>query len=548
MRDLTKAPFHLNNEQAAWVESTLGAMTPEEKAGQVFCVMGGDYSSEKLLGLASGGKIGGVLYRPVRTGKEIKADLEALDRVSRIPLLKAANLEEGGSGGASDGTCFGWPMLTAATDDADEAERFGHVCGSEGADIGINWTFSPVCDLDINYLNPITNVRTFGSDPERVKTMTERYMKAVQSCGLAACAKHFPGDGVDYRDQHLHPSINSLSAPDWYASYGEVYKNLIDHGLLSVMVGHIAQPELAKSVDPSLSFGDTMLPASLSGALLTGVLRERLGFGGLITTDATIMGGYTMVMPRRAAIPASIMAGCDMLVFSTDIEEDYGYMLEALSDGRLTVERLDGAVRNILALKARVSAPARETVPVPGRRWHRECADKAITMVKNTQPGALPMTPERYPNIRLIALGKDDVLDGSVCELAKTYLERQGFKVELYEPFEDELHGTGKLPANRLTLYMTNYEHASNQTVVRAKWCDKHALDMPRFVNEEVSVFVSLANPYLLQDVPRVRTYINAYTATKDTVELTIDKLMGKSPFRGVSPVDAFCGLPDTKL
>ena len=548
MKDFTKAPFYLTQAQAAWVEQTLSTMTDEEKAGQLFCVMGGDYPQETLLDLAASGMVGGVLYRPVRPGAEIKADFSALDKVSKIPLLKAANLEEGGSGGMSDGTLFGWPMLTAATDDPEMAERFGLVCGSEGADIGINWTFSPVCDLDINYLNPITNVRTFGSDPDRVKAMTARYTQAVQSRGVAACAKHFPGDGVDYRDQHLHPTINSLSAEDWYASYGAVYQNLIDSGLLSVMVGHIAQPALAKSVDPALSLEKAMLPASLSGALLTGVLREKLGFGGVITTDATIMGGYTMAMPRREAIPASIMAGCDMLVFTTDLEEDYGYMLKALQDGRLSMARLDEAVRNILALKAKVCVPAADNAPVPGRDWHRACADKAITLVKNTQPQALPMTPERYPNIRLVTLGKDDILDGSVTELAKAYLEHQGFRVELYEPFADELHGTGKLPADRLTLYLANYEQASNQTVVRVKWCEKHALDMPRFVNEEVSVFVSLANPYLLQDVPRVRTYVNAYTATKDTIELCIDKLMGKSQFHGVSPVDAFCGLPDTRL
>ena len=120
--------------------------------------------------------------------------------------------------------------------------------------------------------------------------------------------------------------------------------------------------------------------------------------------------------------------------------------------------------------------------------------------------------------------------------------------MERYDPFTDNLHGTAELPQNRLTLYLANYEQASNQTVVRINWCPKHALDMPRFVHDETSIFVSLANPYCLQDVPRVQTYINAYTATRDTIELSIDKLMGKSTFTGSSPVDAFCGLPDTKL
>ena len=547
MVDVRKSPFLLSECQAAWVESTRARLTLEEKAGQLFCVMGGDYAPEELKEMVAAGKVGGILFRPVKTGAEIAADYAPLDEAAKVPLLKAANLEEGGSGDMSDGTLFGWPMLTAATDDPEMAERFGKVCGTEGAAVGINWTFSPVCDLDVNYLNPITNVRTFGSDTERVKAMTDRYVKAVQECGVAACAKHYPGDGVDYRDQHLHPTYNTLTADEWYASYGAVYENLIANGLMSVMVGHIAQPNVAKDADPGLSFEETMMPATLSRTLLTGVLRGKYGFNGVITSDATIMGGYCMAMERRKAIPASIMAGCDMLVFNTDFHEDYGYILDALKDGSLTEERLDEAVTRILALKAKVCCKV-ENEPVPAARWHEEAADKAITLVKNKQPDKLPMTPDRYPHIRLVTLGKDEILDGSVREIAREILQQNGFEVEIYDPFADDLHGTAELSADRLTLYMANYEQASNQTVVRVEWCPKHALDMPRFIHEETSVFVSLANPYNLQDVPMIQTYVNAYTATRTTIRLAIEKLMGKSAFKGVSPVDAFCGLPDTRL
>lgn len=290
------------------------------------------------------------------------------------------------------------------------------------------------------------------------------------------------------------------------------------------------------------------MPASLSRTLLTGVLREEFGFNGVITTDATIMGGYCMAMERRKAIPTSIMAGCDMLVFSTDFEEDLQYLLDGLKEGLLTETRLDEAVTRILALKAKVCFQPNCTEKIDPSAWHRECADKAITLVKNLQPEILPMTPERYPHIRLITLGRDTIPDGSVQALTKELLEEAGFQVEVYDAFSDSLHGTKDLPKDRLTLYMANYEQASNQTVVRISWCPKHALDMPRFLHEEVCVFVSLANPYLLQDVPRVKTYINAYTATRTTIELTIEKLMGRSEFKGTSPVDPFCGLPDTRL
>ena len=548
MIHLDKAPFYLEAAQIAWVRETLAGLTPEEKIGQLFCVMGGDYSPETLRDMAAKGRMGGVLFRPVKPCEEIIADYAPLDAVARVPLLKAANLEEGGSGGMSDGTLFGWPMLTAATDDTDTAKRFGAVCAVEGRKVGINWTFSPVCDLDLNYLNPITNVRSFGSDTKRVQRMTESYVSAVQSRGMAACAKHFPGDGVDYRDQHLHPTYNALTADRWYASYGAVYRNLIEQGLLSIMVGHIGQPYVAKEANPDLPDADCALPATLSKTLLTDVLRGRLGFNGLITSDATIMGGYCMAMPRSEAIPTSIMAGCDMLVFNTDFEEDYGYALAALRDGRLTMERLDEAVTRILALKAKVCFADPLTEEVQSKSWHEEAADRAITLVKSLEPEKLPISPERYPKIRLVTLGKDEILDGSVKVITRKILEAEGFQVEDYDPFADDLHGTAALPKDRLTLYMTNYEQASNQTVVRIGWCPKHALDMPRFVNEGTCIFVSLANPYLLRDVPRIKTYINAYTATRTTIRLVIEKLMGRSEFKGISPVDAFCGLPDARL
>ncbi len=546
--NLKERPFYLTDDQIAWVNSTLAAMSDGEKAGQLFCVMGGDYSPETLRSMVAAGKVGGVLFRPVKDCEGINADFAPLDEVAKIPLLKAANLEEGGAGAMSDGTYFGWPMLSAASNDGEVVEHFAAVCAEEGKMCGINWSFSPVCDLDLNYQNPITNVRSFGSDRDKVVRFTERYVTTMQSRGVAACAKHFPGDGVDHRDHHLHVTVNSLSADKWYDTYGRVYENLIANDLLSVMVGHIAQPHVAKDADRSLSDAEAYAPASMSPTLLHKVLRGVLGFEGLITSDATIMGGFCMHRPRREAIPAAIAAGCDMLVFNTDFEEDYGYVLEALRDGRLAKARLDEAVMRILALKARVcfGAPAVETLPAA--QWHADCADKAITLVKNLEEGVLPISPEKFPRVRLVFLGKDEILEGSVTAIAKAELEKAGFEVEVYEPMADDLHGSAALSPERLTLYIANCEHASNQTTVRLNWCPKHALDIPRFLNEESCVFVSLANPYHLQDVPMIRTYINAYTATATTIRLTLEKLMGKSDFRGVSPVDAFCGLPDTRF
>ena len=546
MVDVQAKPFHLSDAQAQWVARTLAGMSTEEKVGQLFLVMGGDYAPDVLADMVRRGRVGGVLFRP-EPAEVIRARYAPLDRAARIPLLKAANLEEGGAGAITDGTLFGWPMLVAASPDEEDATRFGWVCAAEGRSVGVNWTFSPVCDIDMNDLNPITNVRTCGSDPERVMRRTELFMRAVQESGMAACAKHFPGDGVDDRDQHLHPTYNTLSAQRWRETYGRVYARLIDGGLMSVMAGHIVQPALEMEKNPSLTFADC-LPGSLSRELLTDVLRGELGFNGVIATDATIMGGYCMAMERRRAIPTSIAAGCDMLVFTTGFDEDFAYLMEGVRSGLVSAQRLDDAVTRVLALKARL-CDAPPCAPVTeAAAWHRACAGRAVTLVKQTQPDALPVTPERYPQVRLIALGRRQTPDGDIVDIAADWLERAGFAVERYDPYADELHGTSQLPRGRLTLYLANYEQASNQTTVRIRWCEKHALDTPRFVNEEMCVMVSLANPYLLRDAPRVRTYVNAYTATRATIEAALERLCGMAPFTGESPVDAFCGRMDTRL
>ncbi|MCR5160324.1 MAG: glycosyl hydrolase family 3, partial [Lachnospiraceae bacterium] len=414
----------------------------------------------------------------------------------------------------------------------------------------------------VNYMNPITNVRTFGSDPEKVLKNARAFTHILQESGIAASCKHFPGDGVDYRDQHLHPSWNTLSAEEWFASYGRIYEELIRDGLMSIMAGHIVQPNVIRAVDPSAG-GEDMLPGSQSRQMLTGVLRERYGFNGVIITDATIMGGYTMSMARSEAIPRTLAAGCDMFCFGTDIFEDITYLMEAVEDGRVSAERLDEAVTRVLAMKAALAAKEKalqeereqlgensalgRLALTDAETEQKRCAEAAVTLVKN-KGNIVPVSPEWYPRIRLAVLGSDDTFDGSLRQMAGDFLRGRGFEVEDYDPMEDDLHGTRVIPDDRLYLILCNMPAASNQTTVRISWCPKHAMEIPRFVNEEASVFISFANPYHLQDIPRVRTYINAYTATRATVEAALGKLTGTGSFTGVSPVDPFCGLPDTRL
>lgn len=252
-------------------------------------------------------------------------------------------------------------------------------------------------------------------------------------------------------------------------------------------------------------------------------------------------------MERKKAIPATIAAGCDMILFNTSFEEDYQYLLDGIKEGILAEERLDDAVRRVLALKQWIGQRKGEVSPVPIEKWQKECADKAVTLVKNKE-GALPLSPEKTPEIELILLGNPECPDGNIGEIAKELLEKRGFRTKLFDIGSVEMDGPGRLKKDKLVLYLANCEERSDQTAVRLFWSEKMALDMPRYVNEETIVFVSFANPYHLQDVPRIKTYINAYTASRATIEAVIEKLSGESEFQGVSPVDAFCGLFDTRM
>lgn len=542
--NLRTNPFYLTEKEEKWVFDTLRSLTLKEKVGQLFCVLGTIYSDEELSKLVSEYNIGSVLFRPDPTERLIER-YKVIDKVAKIPLLKAANLEEGGVGAVSDGTYFGWPMQIAATGDVECARDFARVCAEEGGATGVNWTFSPVCDLDLNFRNPITNVRTFGSDTDSVEKMVSAYVEEIQKQGVAACAKHFPGDGHDFRDQHLHATVNGLSADEWHASYGRIYRTLIAKGLMSVMVGHIKQPAVEMEVDPSLTY-EKCLPASLSKPLMTGILREKYSFNGVITTDATIMAGYTQAMKRADAIPTTIAAGADMLVFSTDIYEDIDFMLDGIKRGILTEERIDEAVTRILALKAVNMRGVKPEAVKDKAAVTKSCSDKAVTLVKN-RADIMPVTPEKYPKIRLITLGNDFVEGERISDFATLELEKRGFVVEKYVREDDDMHGVGCLDKKRLTLYLANEETASNRTTVRPTWNPSHAMDTPRHIHEEDSIFVSLYNPYHLQDVPAVKVYINAYSPTKVNILSVIDKILGKSKFKGESPVDAFCGLIDTR-
>ena len=578
MIDFRANPFFLDDEAIDWVEETFASMSLEEKAGQVFCALGLGDNEEMLRGMVKGIGVGGMMYRPGPKAV-IQETHRKIQSMAKIPLLLAANTEAGGSGLSFEGTGFGAPMAVAATGDPEDAYRMGYVACHEGAAMGLNWSFAPIVDIDRDFHNPITNTRTFGSDPDRVIACASRYLDAADECGVAVSIKHFPGDGVDERDQHILTSVNSLDADEWRESYGRVYKTLIDKGAKTVMVGHIAQPAWVRRLNPGASRRELLCPASLSKELLTGLLRGELGFNGLISTDSSAMVGFTAAMPRRLAVPTAIEAGADMILFNKDIGEDYGYLLAGLKEGTLSMARLDDAVRRILATKASLGLHRKQRegtlVPPPEalgevgkaefRAWSDDVADRAVTLVHDRQT-LLPISPKKFRRVYLNVIQKSIDPEDATVQAWKALFEKEGFEVTVRDrrvSIEPSDFDTPVLPPEKAALmrelyrgvedtrkcydlyvYICNMQNASNNTTLRLNWNVVFGLgdDAPWLTAEVPVMMIATGYPYHLFDAPMVETFINAYSNEPQYRLAVMDKIMGRSPFKGVSPIDPYCG------
>ncbi|NCA98647.1 MAG: glycoside hydrolase family 3 protein, partial [Clostridia bacterium] len=327
-----------------------------------------------------------------------------------------------------------------------------------------------------------------------------------------------------------------------------------------------------------------MLPATLSKELISDLLKGQMGFNGVVVTDASHMVAMTAAMKRRDMLPTSVAAGCDLFLFFNDPDEDFGYMMEGYKNGVITDERLHDALTRILGLKASLGlhkkpgkdlllpkAEALAKIGLPeNRAVFSQVADKAITLVKNKQD-IFPLTPEKTRRILLVEVkgpesqfGKAIAGGGNPLADLKELLAAEGFDVSIYESPLDKIM---KLPENEIAKGIMNVYAQKRPiseltdtfdliisvanvvpgTVQRVLWpASKGTPDIPFYVFEVPSIFVSVLCPFHLADVPQMQTYINTYDAKKETLRLLVQKMVGRSEFAGTSPVDAFCGFVDT--
>lgn len=591
MVNLRAKPYCLSDADIAWVESTIAAMTDEEKVGQLFWQLTASQEEDYLKELMEKYHLGGCRYNGM-PGEKVLAQNRILQKYAKVPVFIACNPETGGSGVCSDGTFVSSQVKLGATGKPEYAQAMGRVSGAQIAATGCNMAFAPVVDITYNWECEEILTRAYSNDPEKVAAMGYAYMQGLfETEGVASCAKHFPGNGQDYRDAHLSNNVNHFGLEKWMATYGKVYQTLIDGGLQAIMGGHILMPEYMKELHPDIT-PEQLRPATLCPEIMTDLLRNKLGFNGMVVTDASHMVGMTNQMKRKDMLPLAINSGCDMFLFFNDPDEDFAAMLDAYRTGVISEDRMTEALTRILGLKAAMglNKKAKDALCPSDDVLHAALnnpefkavapavSKDALTLVKYKQPGVLPLTPEKTKRVMIVDVkgaegpmaalmamamggGKDRK---TPAQKLQDRLNAKGFEAFIYESPLDQMKkkiAAGEKPSMNMYFAGKNAiaDFVAGQDVVitlfnvsnghPAFGLSKGGGEIPWYVHELPVVGISVSKPTMLADCPMLQTYINTYDANDDTLDALVDALMtGPEAFKGTDPIDAYCGMIDTHM
>lgn len=346
------------NPPQPWVEQTLAGMSVAAKIGQLLfpiltkaTLASEGFGESDLAGFCGEFGIGGGHLFGGRLD-EVREWAGNAQSASRIPLLLSGDVDRGGGNRIRGGVLFPYQMALGAADSAELAYALGRDIALESGAAGYNWALGPVVDLCASR-DYARHIAAIGEDPNQVAQLACAQIRGIQDHGMAACAKHFPGDGHDDRDQHLVTLINPLSEREWWAQSALPFQKCIEAGVRSIMVAGIALPAL----EPARSRDGIPLPAVFSEKLIRGLLREKMGFGGVLVTDALNMGGMSCHFPLLERYLRAFIAGNDALLFVRRLADTRTYFLRALEAGSITEGMLDTAVRRILTVKAALREP-----------------------------------------------------------------------------------------------------------------------------------------------------------------------------------------------
>jgi len=542
------------------VEQAFSRLSLDARIGQVMHPMLTHYDAavdqRALVEKAVRHQVGGAFLfcRPFRQLRSIVN--EVLPQMEVPPLLSGDY--EAGANTIEEGARFGSALSFAAIEDGEAASRLAYEAGRaaalQGRAVGARWSFAPVADISLNFANPITNTRTYGDQVDRVRTLSVAYLRGMQDHGMAACLKHFPGDGVDGRDQHLVTTVNTLSMPEWEGSFARTFEAGISAGVYSVMMGHIA----LRGVSGRHPRTGRWLPATLDAKIQRDLLRGTMGFDGLVISDAILMGGARNHAATQGELAAwNIAEGSDMVLFIDDVAGAVEEIKRWLDAGRLTEARLNDAVRRVLSLKARLGLT--EAVALPsdeeadamfsdGRFSSsvNETAERSVTLVRD-EHGALPVAQGAKVVIYQLPLETTDIPSLVVGEQSgrlppksamQAAFEARGCRVAAV--FEPEAYRREIADADVL-IYVSLAGPQAGRGSIRLAQRAHQFLDTERMLSDFPTVFVSLGTPYLIWELNWLPNYICAYSRCDAAQTAVARAILGEIPFPGRMPVT----LPD---
>ncbi|SDX17728.1 glycoside hydrolase family 3 N-terminal domain-containing protein [Aequorivita viscosa] len=519
--------------QKKWVDSIYENMTIQEKMGQLFMVdiFSSDpkSKSDKIKDLISNYHIGGVIFSKGGPMQQAKLNNE-FQELAKVPLMIGMDAEWGLSMRLDSTYAFPWNMTLGAITDNKIVEKVGKRIGEHSKRLGVHINFAPVVDINTNPKNPIIGNRSFGEDKKNVTEKALAFMKGMQSAGIMGSAKHFPGHGDTDQDSHKTlPTIDfSRERLDTLELYP--YRRLINEGLNSVMVAHLNVPAL----EPQYNF-----PSSLSSKIVTELLKEELGFNGLIFTDALNMKGASNFKNPGEIELAAFLAGNDILLIPEDVPKAMAFLVTAYENEIITEKRLATSVKKILYAKYKVGLnnykPVNMTYLVESLNTvnddalYEEAMANALTVIKNDR-AILPIKDLKKKSIAYINLG-DDSGEDFLNELKK-YGNVTWVKANSLDEYIEKLKEYN---------YVIIGFHKSNDNPWRKfEFTDKELVWMYEIARTNTVILDVFARPYAMLDLKTTANFegvIMSYQNSKISQQLSAQLIFGAREAKGKLPV-----------
>ena len=528
------------------IEAILESLSVEDLCGQLLnFFIAPKTSLEKLAELFERTRPGAIFFNGNTPPERIREVTELANKYTKIPVIVSADTEYGPGCCIKDAPYMPFPMSWGAADDEALVEKAGEITGEMCRRAGVHWSFAPLVDINYNKDNPVVNVRAISDSPKQVAKMARAYVRGQQKNGMmVAGCKHFPGDGVDDRNQHFCTTINSLSKEEWMETFGYVYKEMFKEDVGSVMIGHIAFPANEEEFDPILGYK----PGTLSYNTMTRLLKGELGYRGCLISDAMSMVGTSVMCPPDRLSIEFIKNGGDMLLFPH--ERDYGYLMAAIESGEITRERLLDAVGRILRMKDQVrlfedQKAIEDSITVSGDLLEvcQKIADKSITVIRNSQ-NLIPLSLPKGARFLIINIQKNgenvafpQYMDH--IKVLKEELEARGYVADMISAYGINHN---KLEEDMKTYDCILFNCRINPMVYlggtnRLNWDNIMSFWRGVGVAHPRVIFTSFGDPYKLYDLPFLRTYVNAYSHDEVTFRAFVKVLLGEIPATGKSPV-----------